>query len=233
MYLNEEEQRIYSCINGKLLTLVETLKDHLAHAGTNNSFGLPNVNTQIVHDLILEYAQYASNQGAQEILPYLFWSNIHYTRNLIFSCDDFEIMVICWGIGQGSRVHNHGSSHCWLAVINSTISEQRFVPAILTNPNQLTFSTSEDTNDDTKSPPFLVLLSEETLNPGNVSYINDSQSLHRIASFQTSSSTSTPTPGGAVTLHIYCPPIRRVKIFEPGHVYQRIPGFFSINGHKN
>jgi hypothetical protein len=56
MHLNEEEQRIYSCINGKLLTLVETLKDHLAHAGTNNSFGLPNVNTQIVHDLILEYA---------------------------------------------------------------------------------------------------------------------------------------------------------------------------------
>lgn len=27
------------------------------------------------------------------------------------------VQVICWRYGQGSRVHNHADSHCWLTVL--------------------------------------------------------------------------------------------------------------------
>ena len=41
------------------------------------------------------------------IEPYLFWEPTHYTRNLIYKCPLFELMAICWDVGQVSPIHNH------------------------------------------------------------------------------------------------------------------------------
>ena len=48
--------------------------------------------------------------------PYLFWDSQHYTRNLIDKTPIYELMAICWEIGQGSSVHNHKDQNCWMAV---------------------------------------------------------------------------------------------------------------------
>ena len=48
--------------------------------------------------------------------PFLFFSNEHYTRNLIFRNAMFELIAICWDIGQGSPIHNHYDQRCWMAV---------------------------------------------------------------------------------------------------------------------
>jgi Cysteine dioxygenase type I len=49
------------------------------------------------------------------LAPYLSWGRQHYTRNLIDKTDLYELMAICWEIGQGSSVHNHRGQNCWMA----------------------------------------------------------------------------------------------------------------------
>jgi cysteine dioxygenase len=53
---------------------------------------------------------------AESLEPYLFYSKASYTRNLILKCELFEIMAICWDVGQMSRIHNHRDQNCWMTV---------------------------------------------------------------------------------------------------------------------
>jgi len=50
------------------------------------------------------------------LAPYLTWDRQHYTRNLIDKTPLYELMAICWEVGQGSSVHNHRDQNCWMAV---------------------------------------------------------------------------------------------------------------------
>lgn len=49
------------------------------------------------------------------LAPYLTWSRQHYTRNLIDKSDVYELLAICWDVGQASSVHNHRDQMCWMA----------------------------------------------------------------------------------------------------------------------
>lgn len=49
------------------------------------------------------------------LAPYLTWNAQHYTRNLIDKTPLYELIAICWDIGQGSSVHNHRDQNCWMA----------------------------------------------------------------------------------------------------------------------
>ena len=53
---------------------------------------------------------------ADSLAPYLHWDLQHYTRNLIDSTPLYELMAICWEVGQASSVHNHKDQNCWMAV---------------------------------------------------------------------------------------------------------------------
>src|SRR6202166_17697 len=46
---------------------------------------------------------------------YLTWDRQHYTRNLIDKTDLYELVAVCWEIGQSSSVHNHRDQNCWMA----------------------------------------------------------------------------------------------------------------------
>jgi cysteine dioxygenase len=50
------------------------------------------------------------------LAPYLNWDRQHYTRNLIDRTSLYELMAICWEVGQASSVHNHRDQNCWMAV---------------------------------------------------------------------------------------------------------------------
>jgi cysteine dioxygenase len=52
----------------------------------------------------------------ESLAPYLTWDRQHYTRNLIDKTPLYELMAICWEIGQISSVHNHRDQNCWMAV---------------------------------------------------------------------------------------------------------------------
>jgi cysteine dioxygenase len=54
--------------------------------------------------------------NAESLAPYLTWDRRHYTRNLIDKTPLYELIAICWEIGQASSVHNHKDQNCWMAV---------------------------------------------------------------------------------------------------------------------
>src|SRR5437660_3101396 len=53
---------------------------------------------------------------ADSLASYLTWDRQHYTRNLIDRTPLYELMAICWEVGQASSVHNHRDQNCWMAV---------------------------------------------------------------------------------------------------------------------
>ena len=51
----------------------------------------------------------------ESLAPYLTWDGQHYTRNLIDKTPLYELIAICWEIGQISSIHNHRDQNCWMA----------------------------------------------------------------------------------------------------------------------
>jgi cysteine dioxygenase len=60
------------------------------------------------------------------LAQYLFFSRNHYTRNLIFKNDLFELIAICWDVGQVSQIHNHHNQSCWMAIPRGRLRVQNF-----------------------------------------------------------------------------------------------------------
>lgn len=58
--------------------------------------------------------------------PYLFFSDASYTRNLIFKNDLFELLALCWEVGQVSRIHNHRDQQCWMTVPMGKLKNQNY-----------------------------------------------------------------------------------------------------------
>jgi cysteine dioxygenase len=54
--------------------------------------------------------------NADSLAPYLTWDRQHYTRNLIDKNALYELIAVCWEIGQASSIHNHRDQNCWMAV---------------------------------------------------------------------------------------------------------------------
>lgn len=52
----------------------------------------------------------------ESLASYLTWDRQHYTRNLIDKTALYELIAICWDVGQASSIHNHRDQNCWMAV---------------------------------------------------------------------------------------------------------------------
>ena len=63
---------------------------------------------------------------AESLAPYLNWDRQHYTRNLIDRTPLYELMAICWDVGQASSVHNHRDQNCWMAVPIGRLQVENF-----------------------------------------------------------------------------------------------------------
>ena len=62
----------------------------------------------------------------EEIIPYAFWSQDHYTRNCIVREDNYELILLCWEPGQETPIHCHGGEECWVYIIEGQIEETHF-----------------------------------------------------------------------------------------------------------
>ena len=73
---------------------------------------------QAAFDQTGQILSYLQNTGvaAESLAPYLTWDRQHYTRNLIDKTPLYELLAICWEVGQASSVHNHRGQNCWMAV---------------------------------------------------------------------------------------------------------------------
>ncbi|MGA2857648.1 MAG: cysteine dioxygenase family protein [Candidatus Sulfotelmatobacter sp.] len=64
--------------------------------------------------------------SADSLAPYLTWDRQHYTRNLIDRRPIYELIAICWGVGQVSSVHNHRDQNCWMAAPIGRLQVENF-----------------------------------------------------------------------------------------------------------
>ena len=64
--------------------------------------------------------------NADSLSPYLTWDRQHYTRNLIDKTALYELVAICWEVGQASSVHNHRDQNCWMAVPMGRLQVENF-----------------------------------------------------------------------------------------------------------
>src|SRR5580698_4716911 len=62
----------------------------------------------------------------ETLAPYLFYAKSNYTRNLIYKCELFEVLAICWNVGQVSRIHNHRDQNCWMVTPIGRLRVQNF-----------------------------------------------------------------------------------------------------------
>ncbi|MBV8205163.1 MAG: cysteine dioxygenase family protein [Acidobacteria bacterium] len=65
----------------------------------------------VVRDLLRDHPV-----DPESLIPYLLWDRQHYTRNLIDKTPLYELIAICWEVGQASSIHNHKDQNCWMAV---------------------------------------------------------------------------------------------------------------------
>ena len=73
----------------------------------------------------LEYLQ-KHPVDPESLQSYLFWDGQHYTRNLIDKTELYELLAICWEVGQRSSIHNHKGQNCWMAAPMGRLAVQNY-----------------------------------------------------------------------------------------------------------
>ena len=59
--------------------------------------------------------------------PYQHFAPGTYTRNLIFKNELFEVLALCWDVGQWSSIHNHRDQRCWMLVPAGRLECQNYL----------------------------------------------------------------------------------------------------------
>ncbi|XP_017875248.1 cysteine dioxygenase type 1-like isoform X2 [Ceratina calcarata] len=155
----------------------------------HDAFATDHVNIDYVKDLM---ASYRSNP--LEWKKYAKFDRYRYTRNLVDEGNGrFNLMVLCWGEGHGSAIHDHANAHCVMKILQGELCETRYAwPTKCKN--------------QTEEPEELKELERNTVGLNEICYINDSLGLHRVEN------PSTVNP--AVSLHLYSPPFSTCSVFN-------------------
>jgi len=147
---------------------------------------------------------------------YVFFNDVHYTRNLVAKSRKFEVILLCWKAGQASRIHSHSGSQCWMTTLSGAVEEEVYTITDGLPVKDLAFP----------GPcPELHLQAHNTHRVGESTYIHDGLGLHRVKA---------PDTYDGITLHVYSPPITESRILDPStnSTSTRKPGYFTKYGKK-
>jgi cysteine dioxygenase len=121
----------------------------------------------------------------EQFLPYIFFREETYGRNLVAKSDLYELILITWLPGQRTPIHDHSGSRCWTSILTGELAFKNY---------QLT-----------QAGTMKAIGGVERQATGNFSYIDDEIALHSIAN-----ASSKP----AVSIHLYAEPITSCKIYD-------------------
>jgi hypothetical protein len=127
------------------------------------------------------------------LAPYLTWDRQHYTRNLIDKTDLYELMAICWEVGQGSSVHNHRDQNCWMAAPVGRLLVENF---------------HVEFEDIGTGKCRLVASNTVELTAANPCAVDPREPVHRVVNPR-------ETKQRAVTLHVYPRPFDSCVVYSP------------------
>jgi cysteine dioxygenase len=146
---------------------------------------------QFTHQGVLDYLR-AHPVDPATLHPYLYFCAEKYTRNLILRTPLFELIAICWDVGQVSSIHNHRGQNCWMAIAYGKVQVQNF-RLVRHDPAQWTCELEPTTR-------FTI----DAATPGEV---DPEEPIHLVAN---------PAAFGsrAVTLHIYSRPFDICEVYD-------------------
>ena len=133
---------------------------------------------------------------ADEYQQYIHWDTdpTKYTRNLIFSNEHMDVLLMCWPPHCKSAIHSHENSSCWVSIVEGSVVEvqfttpkldKKFIAEEMKNPTGAVGRCSK-----------LRVINEAALSEDGITstYANDDIGVHRIEN-------RSDTP--AYTLHVY------------------------------
>ncbi|CAB3983582.1 cysteine dioxygenase type 1 [Paramuricea clavata] len=164
---------------------------------------------EVKEEVIRVMKSYKSNKDDWK--KYAHFSAQSYTRNLVDRGNGkFNLILLCWGEGQGSGVHDHSGSHCFMKIMEGQLVETLF--AWPHDPNVQEQLTEIDS---------------KTYENDQVAHICDDHGIHRVEN----RSHSNP----AVSLHLYSPPFDAAQSFDEnsGKAKKCKVTFHSENGQIN
>lgn len=139
--------------------------------------------------------------------PYAEYDKWGYKRHLVDGQENYNVMVMCWGPGTKSCIHDHSGSHCFMKILEGELVESRFAwPTEPTGDQEEEISTREDDDDDEEGGQQMSLIEETRLGLNDILYINDKVGLHRVWNPNANKT--------AASLHIYIPPITFCRAFD-------------------
>ncbi|KAK5647197.1 hypothetical protein RI129_002089 [Pyrocoelia pectoralis] len=181
-YQQEEldEVKLYKELGG-ILPTINSLNDLINELHT--AFERNSVNVELIHYLMQSY-----KSNPIEWKKYAKFDRYRYTRNLVdIGNGKYNLMILCWGEGHGSAIHDHADSHCFMKMLDGSLEEIRFAwPE--------------------KDGEQLKEIRRTRLATNDVCYINDSMGLHRME--------NPSHVDGAISLHLYCPPYSKCTVFN-------------------
>ncbi|PAV60014.1 hypothetical protein WR25_18059 [Diploscapter pachys] len=143
------------------------------------------VNIEQMEKILLEYKSDQSEWGR-----FAHFDERNYTRNLVDTGNGkYNMMLLCWGPGMCTNIHDHAGSHCFVKMLQGELLETRF---------------AFPENDDQIEP--LKMIEESRFGINEVSYMSDKLGLHRMENPSHSES--------AVSLHVYCPGYEECHLFD-------------------
>lgn len=206
-----------------VLMIREEMGDHGSLFKNTTSDHTPNSSPATVNIPLLQALMRNYKSTAQEWQQYAFHDKNRYTRNLI---DDgngqYNLLLLCWGPGQASPIHDHAGSHCLLKVMDGELSA-----TLYDWPQQQHHHDQQSQNQKQKQPDIdsLHVKSSKLMHVNEVDYMHDKIGIHRV------SNPSNTVP--AVSLHLYSPPINMCTTFCENTGTPRKSGncvFFSVRG---
>lgn len=147
----------------------------------------------------------AYSTSATDWSRFVCFESDRYTRNLVARNAHFELIVLCWGAGQKSPIHDHQGQRCWMGVLEGQLVETQY-----------------RTPRAGVSQP-LVVKGQQVFERGNVAFITDDIALHDIGGLNGKS---------AVSLHLYAGPIAACRLYDPltGRVTTKVLEYDTIGG---
>lgn len=141
-----------------------------------------------------------------DLAPYKTWKEGGYSRNLVYRDDLFEMIVLCWDVGQESAIHNHAGQDGWVMVQEGTLE--------VTNYRLLTCDVTEKSGGRQPTPcksgchSELEKVDSLTVPAGTaVAEVGGEVHIHKIAN---------PAKHGerAISIHIYSKPLDSCIIYD-------------------
>ena len=176
----------------------------------------------VTRDNVLDFCESTQISDAS-LAPYIFYDAAHYTRNLIYRDDLFEVMAICWEPQQKTAVHTHNGQLCWMIAQRGNLSVVDYKWLGCDHPEHQNVVGLDCTAD--SDHVKLERLNEIACSGGGQVVTADKlQTIHQLFN----------ADERAVSIHIYSRPFDSCVAFDMDnqHCYRRELAYFSQYGNR-